>query len=363
MLKKSNAQAANPALAEYIGGMRDPYKVMLGRSTALTLGLELRAAWEAFEKRHPGATGVAETYGTPDCTLDKDVVQLWKAAMKKTLGANAPPSVRMKPRWKYLSPLDPELFEAWITRASDPDDVIPDWIRNGAPLGIEAEIPVRGIFPKYNDESNMDYQSSKELEDASAQLGRGEVTNYSSVSDNLDDALIELDRYRQEGYLADVPKQVVQDEMGHGTISKLGLIIKEKPEGKKRRIILDLRRSGGNRKAQLPEKLVLPRPKDAVAMIRNNYVQRRIHQADEGYSREHGGDRHQRRFHVLGGERSRIAPHVGTEPKIRWLRDVLRSPLWVQNSPPLMVEDSVLLSKVPSIHGPRWRGSAPSVLG
>ena len=259
MLKKSNAQAANPALAEYIGGMRDPYKVMLGRSTALTLGLELRAAWEAFEKRHPGATGVAETYGTPDCTLDKDVVQLWKAAMKKTLGANAPPSVRMKPRWKYLSPLDPELFEAWITRASDPDDVIPDWIRNGAPLGIEAEIPVRGIFPKYNDESNMDYQSSKELEDASAQLGRGEVTNYSSVSDNLDDALIELDRYRQEGYLADVPKQVVQDEMGHGTISKLGLIIKEKPEGKKRRIILDLRRSGGNRKAQLPEKLVLPR--------------------------------------------------------------------------------------------------------
>jgi hypothetical protein len=266
--------------------MRDPYKVMLGRSTALTLGLKLRAAWEAFEKRHPGATGVAETYGTPDCTLDKDIVQLWKAAMRKTLGANAPPSVRMKPRWKYLSPLDPELFEAWISRASDPDDVIPDWIRNGAPLGIEAEIPVRGIFPKYDDESNMDYQSSKELEDAAAQLGRGEVTNYSSVTDNLDDALIELERYRQEGYLADVSKQVVQDEMSHGTISKLGLIIKEKPEGKKRRIILDLRRSGGNRKAQLPEKLVLPRPKDAVAMIRNNYLQRRVHQADEGYARE-----------------------------------------------------------------------------
>ena len=84
----------------------------------------------------------------------------------------------------------------------------------------------------------------------------------------------------------DVPKKVVEGEMGHGTISRLGLIIKQKPEGVKRRIILDLRRSGGNRKAQLPEKLVLPRPRDAVAMIRDNYNQRRSHQANEGYSRE-----------------------------------------------------------------------------
>ena len=66
----------------------------------------------------------------------------------------------------------------------------------------------------------------------------------------------------------------------------LGYIIKEKPEGVKRRIILDLRRSGGNKKARLPEKLVLPRPKDAVAMIRDNHLQRRSHQADEGYTRE-----------------------------------------------------------------------------
>jgi hypothetical protein len=84
----------------------------------------------------------------------------------------------------------------------------------------------------------------------------------------------------------DVPKKIVEGEMGHGTISRLGLIIKQKPEGVKRRIILDLRRSGGNRKAQLPEKLVLPRPRDAVAMIRDNYNQRRSHQANEGYSRE-----------------------------------------------------------------------------
>ena len=42
--------------------------------------------------------------------------------------------------------------------------------------------------------------------------------------------------------------------MGYSTISWLGFIIKQKPEGIKRRIILDLRRSGGNRKAQLRKK-------------------------------------------------------------------------------------------------------------
>lgn len=71
MLKRSGARSADPALSEYVGGIGDPYKVVLGRSTALSLGIRLRAAWEAFEKRHPGAVKVAETYGTPDCTLDK----------------------------------------------------------------------------------------------------------------------------------------------------------------------------------------------------------------------------------------------------------------------------------------------------
>ena len=206
--------------------------------------------------------------------------------MKKILGAKAPPTLKIKPRWQYVSPLDPELLEAWIAKSSDPDVVLPGWIRNGAPLGIEKEIETKGIFPKNTDDSNLDFQSGVELEDAAAQLSRGEVSNYSSVLDNIEDAKIELQRYRQEGYLADVPKSVVTEEMAHGTISRLGLIIKEKPEGVKRRIILDLRRSGGNKKARLPEKLVLPRPKDAVAMIRDNHLQRRSHQADEGYTRE-----------------------------------------------------------------------------
>ena len=121
----------------------------------------------------------------------------------------------------------------------------------------------RELNPELNPE-----HAGHELEDAGAQLSKGDLDNYSSVTDHLEDAKIELTRYKEEGYMVDVPKNVVT-EMSHGTISKLGLIIKQKLEGVKRRIILDLRRSGGNQKATLPERLVLPRPRDAIESIRS----------------------------------------------------------------------------------------------
>lgn len=70
------------------------------------------------------------------------------------------------------------------------------------------------------------------------------MVDYISVQDNVNEAKIELDCYRQQGFMVDVPKAIAESEMAHGTISRLGLIIKEKPEGVKRRIILDLRLSG-----------------------------------------------------------------------------------------------------------------------
>ena len=285
-LRPSTSKEADPSLLEFVGGMKDPYKVVLPRATLLSLGLRIRAAWETLERRHKDAHEVSEKYGTPDCEMKDHLVREWKAALRKVLGAQAPPAVKIKPRWKYVSPLDPELLEAWVSKGADPDDAVPNWVRNGAPLGIEMPIPVKGIFPKNVEGSNLDYHGNHELEDAEAQMSHGEILNYTSVLENLEDARIELNRYKAEGFMVDVDKETVQKEMSHGTISRLGLIVKQKPEGVKRRIILDLRRSGGNRKAVLPEKLVLPRPRDAVAMMRDVYNQRRGCGSDEGYTRE-----------------------------------------------------------------------------
>ena len=55
------------------------------------------------------------------------------------------------------------------------------------------------------------------MEDAATQLSRGEMVNYVSVQDNVNEAKIELDRYRQRGFMVDVPKAIVESEMAHGT--------------------------------------------------------------------------------------------------------------------------------------------------
>ena len=67
--------------------------------------------------------------------------------------------------------------------------------------------------------------------------------------------------------------------MAHGTIGRLGLIVKERPDGDvKRRKIIDLKHSHGNddNKASLPEKLVLPGRRDA-------YEKRQPYSSDSTY--------------------------------------------------------------------------------
>ena len=50
-------------------------------------------------------------------------------------------------------------------------------------------------------------------------------------------------------------KSDAQHRFGAGTVSKLSLIVKEKGDGTiKRRIIIDLLRSGGNDRARVPER-------------------------------------------------------------------------------------------------------------
>ena len=71
----------------------------------------------------------------------------------------------------------------------------------------------------------------------------------------------------KEGFAVKLSMEEAVRRYGMGTVSKLGLILKEKEDGTmKRRIIIDLCRSGGNSKSALPERLTLPRPVDAVRM-------------------------------------------------------------------------------------------------
>ena len=73
-----------------------------------------------------------------------------------------------------------------------------------------------------------------------------------------------------------------------GTVFKMALILKEKEDSSvKRCIILDMRRSFGNARAKVDEKIVLPRLTDVTAMLQNMWKPRGGH---KGRRREEDED-------------------------------------------------------------------------
>ena len=232
------------------------------------LGRRILGAWERHCNRHPHCLKVAETYGTPDCSLEEKWVMKWKEELRKLTGARGAPSLKLKGKWNYTSPLDQGLYEAWGRRGNDPEVEVPKWIEFGVSLGINCPIRSCNILPPKQDSFTRqdDWQA--------AQILREDMGNYTSVRDQEEDAKVEIDRLIDQGYAIPIEKTEAEEAGFKGiTVSKLGLIVKTKEDGsKKRRIIIDLRRSGGNNKAVLPERLILPRPSDAIAMLRKMHA-------------------------------------------------------------------------------------------
>ena len=266
MLKESQKKEQKLDQQDFVGGMKNPAEVVEGLPTLQNLGRRILGAWERLCGQNPQITKVGETYGSPDCVLEKKWVDRWKGELRKLTGAKGASTVKLKGKWAYQSPLDGNLFEAWGRRANDPETEVAKWIKDGVPLGINSNIRRCNILPPADDKHHQ-----RELGDVgTAQSLREDIGNYVSVVEQREDAEAEIERLKGLGYAIAVRKEEVEAAGFEGvTISKLGLIVKTKEDGsKKRRIIIDLRRSGGNNKAFLPERLVLPRPMDAVRMLR-----------------------------------------------------------------------------------------------
>ena len=156
-------------------------------------------------------------------------------------------------------------WEAWVKASGDPEKWVTRWLKEGTPLGIEERIETCGIFPPNEEEtiaesSNMDTDAVMALN----------LKNYLSFEEAREDAEIEIKRYEERRYLKRISKDKAKKEMKGGTVSRLGLIIKVKESGeRKRRVVIDLRRSGGNGLSRLPEKLTLPRVVDAVRLMKD----------------------------------------------------------------------------------------------
>ena len=257
--KKARREAENEA---YIGGMRNPGMSVAKLPRLRAAGKDVARLWDRFIVEHPHALQVAKDYGAADCALDQDVLKEWKAKLAELLKAKDFLDVKMRDAWEFVSPLDAKLWDAWIKFSGDPEPSLVSWIRGGAPLGMEVDVEESGIFP-LTDLEKDEIEASEEI---NTQLN---LDNYKSFVEAPDQAKIEIDRLVDLGFCMRLSSQEVQDHFETGTISRLALIVKCKEDGSlKRRVIIDLLRSGGNRRCRVPERIVLPRAVDVVSSAR-----------------------------------------------------------------------------------------------
>lgn len=263
-LRSSQAKTRDPKQQVYLGGMRHPARVIRTMAAAQSWGWRIQGAWRNFCAAHPKALEVAEQYGSPECEIDEDLVNKWNQCLREMLKAKER-KVSLTDNKRYKSKLDGELVAAWVEQTQDPEVSVAKWIEEGVPLGIECPIPTHGVFPPSDEDGPTLFS-----EEATATIVRGDLINYVSVEDNKEHAMEELNRYESCKYLFRLTAAEAEEKFKKRTISRLGLILKEKEDKTlKKRIIVDMRRSKGNEKAFLPERLVLPRPLDAVEMIRD----------------------------------------------------------------------------------------------
>ena len=164
----------------------------------------------------------------------------------------------LKEEFEFNSPLNAKLWAAWIRATNDLECHMVDWARRGVPLGMNSKIPTCCIFPELTEEDNL-WSEVPPLD-----LMQG-TRNYASFYDLSEAAEEELNRDVQKGFAVIKDKEWSTSRFGTGTISKMALIQKVKDDGRiKNRVIVDMPRSGGNSRATVPERLVLPRVIDVL---------------------------------------------------------------------------------------------------
>ena len=256
-----------PKALVHVGGMRDPHKAVSKLPTVQSQGARLWSRWLTFAANNPKVTDVAESYGTERCAFNQDLVEKWKEHLCE-LWDIAVPGAKLVEKGKYATPVLHKILDAWIKKSGDPETEVPKWLASGTPLGIELPIKSVGIFPPA-EEDDVGGPGDYVLSDAV--LERPEtMKNYKSVEEDVEGTNIELQRYEKHNFLKRISQDEAKKLYPDGTVSRLGLVTKQKEGGEvKRRVVIDLRRSGGNAKSKLPERLVLPRLTDAIKLFKD----------------------------------------------------------------------------------------------
>ena len=256
--KDSKKQRKEKENEFYLGGMRNPEMAVAKLFRVKQVGADISRAWSHFILKYPKALELAVEYGGENAEPDLEIAGEWQKHLGKILKVKEFEDIVMKEEYEFQTPLNTQMWAAWIRCSGDPERHVVDWARKGVPLGMEREIPTCGIFPEAEDEP-ISEESAPNLELME------NTRNYSSFYDLQEEAAGEVQRLVHKGFAVVKSKKWVKERFGSGTVSRMALIQKFKDNGQvKNRIIVDMLRSGGNSRARVPERLVLPRVVDVV---------------------------------------------------------------------------------------------------
>ena len=244
-----------------IGGLRRPLWAIERFPGIRAVGREVSQLFDKFVRRYPAAEEAAAGYGTKGFELK--YVEEWRRELRLHFGLGDRDGVVLTPKIGFKTPVDVALLEAWAKKAADPETAVTRWLASGAPLGANASIETCNIFPEKSDDEQACAIDAETKAWAEAQ-------NYKSFSNNPQEADEEMQRLIDKGFVKKLTVEEAEIAFGRTALSRLGLIVKDKPDGsKKRRVIVDARRSGANQRARCPERIVLPRPEDVHFMLRS----------------------------------------------------------------------------------------------
>lgn len=250
--KKQTREAENVSC---IGGLRSPWRAVQRLPELRRLGKVLREIFEKFTDAYPQFEDLPDGGEVAAKLADSEIIDELRRQVAQAVGATG------TGRCESGSPWRRELVEAHIKASRDPETGLPQWLREGAPIGVAREVRSCGIFPRIDPDARKQAADAEEL--LSVEAARG---NYKSFEDAWQHAMPEVERIISEGYATDVGRwgQVVE-KFGKVAVSKLACIVKERRDGStKARLVVDLKRSGVNRCVQLEERVVLPRIKEVL---------------------------------------------------------------------------------------------------
>ena len=254
---------------KYPGGLRNPNSAVAQSPSLRRTGARVRQVFEKIGTLGPLRSQILEVIqqmGTSKCQgFPPELIATASNLLRSEFG--------LENRLHHAG-FDADLWAALLTDANDPELEVPRWLAEGCPTGIgDSIIAPCGVFPPATGISSA-IQASKVHALLSEQQQWRHESHKNYVSFYIDDGRLAEDEVRRIADKDFIERFRSWDEVvtrwPKAIASKVALIVKERDDGTtKVRMVIDLRRSGGNGDVILPERVVLPRLSDLTASIGN----------------------------------------------------------------------------------------------